>query len=164
MNRAGSRTPPVCPGVLQVEQTPAERTFPLAERVRGRGPGPPGSANRPAQGDTLGCGPMSEARAKESTLVSKPPSDRFAVDLTLYLLARFGLVAAVAAVLVLVNVPAMVAVIIGMVVGFPVGLLVFRRLSARVTAGLAVRGERRAAEREKLRAQLRGEINADGER
>lgn len=84
-------------------------------------------------------------------------TDRFAADLTLYLLARFGLVALVAAILVLVNVPALVAVIIAMVIGLPLGLLLFRGLAARVTAGLAVRGERRRAEREKLRAELRGE-------
>lgn len=80
-----------------------------------------------------------------------------AVNLALYLLARFALVAVIAVVLVLFKVPALVAVIIASVVGFPLGLLLFRRLNARVVAGLAVRGERRKAEREKLRAELRGE-------
>ncbi|GAB3586484.1 DUF4229 domain-containing protein [Amycolatopsis endophytica] len=82
-------------------------------------------------------------------------------DLTLYLLARFGLVVVVAVVLVLVKVPLLVAVAVGVVVGLPVGLLAFRGLNARVTAGLAVRNEHRARERAKLRAQLRGEDAAD---
>jgi hypothetical protein len=62
-------------------------------------------------------------------------------DLTLYTLGRLALVAAVTAV----------------VVGFPLGLLVFRGLNQRVTVGLAERGEQRAATRERLRAELRGE-------
>lgn len=78
-------------------------------------------------------------------------------DLTLYLLARFGLIAVVAVVLVLVKVPLLVALAVAVVVGFPVGLLALRKLNARVTAGLAVRNERRARERAKLRAELRGD-------
>lgn len=78
-------------------------------------------------------------------------------DLTFYLLARFGLIAVVAAVLVLVKVPLLVAVAVAIVVGLPVGLLSLRGLNTRVTAGLAARNERRARERAKLRAQLRGE-------
>ncbi|MGH3433582.1 MAG: DUF4229 domain-containing protein [Thermocrispum sp.] len=90
--------------------------------------------------------------------MSKPPNDRFAVDLTLYLLARFGLTAAIAAALVLlVDAPVLVAALIGLVAGFPLALLLFRGLNARVTAGLATRGDRRKAERARLRAQLRGE-------
>ncbi|GAB3009074.1 hypothetical protein GCM10027097_78510 [Amycolatopsis acidiphila] len=76
-------------------------------------------------------------------------------DLTLYLLARFGLIAVVAVVLILVKVPLLVALAVGIVVGLPIGLLAFRGLNSRVTAGLAVRNERRARERAKLRAELR---------
>ncbi|WP_158886502.1 DUF4229 domain-containing protein [Amycolatopsis anabasis] len=78
-------------------------------------------------------------------------------DVTLYVLARFGLVAVIAVVLILVKVPLLVALAVGIVAGLPIGLLAFRGLNARVTAGLAVRNEKRARERAKLRAQLRGE-------
>nr|PZM95849.1 MAG: DUF4229 domain-containing protein [Thermocrispum agreste] len=101
-------------------------------------------------------------RAKGAkSLVDQAPKDRFAVDLTLYLLARFALVAVITVLLVAFRVPVLVALIIAMVVGFPLGLLLFRSLAARVTAGLAARGERRRAEREKLRAQLRGDVEPD---
>ncbi|QFU94170.1 DUF4229 domain-containing protein [Amycolatopsis sp. YIM 10] len=80
-------------------------------------------------------------------------------DLTLYLLARFGLVAVVAALLLLVNVPLLVALAVGLVVGLPLGLLAFRGLNTRVTAQLAKRNENRARERAKLRAQLRGDLS-----
>ena len=87
--------------------------------------------------------------------MSKTP--HLARDLTLYLVARFGLIAVVAGVLVLVKVPLLVSLAIAIVVGLPIGLLAFRGLNHRVTAGLAVRNERRARERAKLRAELRGE-------
>jgi hypothetical protein len=78
-------------------------------------------------------------------------------DLTLYTLGRLGLVAAVTVVLVLFDVPLLVSVAVAIVVGFPLGLLVFRSLNQRVTAGLAARGAERQAERERLRAALRGD-------
>lgn len=82
-------------------------------------------------------------------------------DLTLYTLARLGLVAVVAAVLMLFDVPLLVSLAVAIVVGFPLGILLFRSLNRRVTAGLAERGAARAAERERLRSQLRGEDPAD---
>lgn len=100
---------------------------------------------------------------EEQTRVSDAAGDRFAADLTLYLLARFGLVAVVAALLVLANVPVPVALVIALVLALPLGLLLFRGLNARVTRGLAVRGERRKAERERLRSELRGDRTGDHE-
>jgi hypothetical protein len=82
-------------------------------------------------------------------------------DLTLYLVARFALVAVVAWVLSLVGVPLLVSLLIGLVVGLPLGLLLFRKLNARVTAGLAKRNESRARARAALRAQLRGDVPAN---
>jgi hypothetical protein len=78
-------------------------------------------------------------------------------DLTLYTLGRLALVGVVTLVLVLFDVPLLVAVAIAVVVGFPLGLLVFRGLNQRVTAGLAERGAERMAVKERLRAELRGE-------
>lgn len=82
-------------------------------------------------------------------------------DLTLYLLARIGLVAVVAALLMLAKVPFLVALLVAIVIGMPLGMLIFRGLSARVTVGLAERGQRRAEERARLRAQLRGDVPED---
>lgn len=78
-------------------------------------------------------------------------------DLTLYSLARLALIGAVTVVLVLFDVPLLVAVAVAVVVGFPLGLLVFRGLNNRVTAGLAERGAERAETRERLRRELRGD-------
>jgi hypothetical protein len=82
---------------------------------------------------------------------------RLGRDLALYTLARLGLVAVVTVVLVLLDVPFLVSLAVAIVVGFPTGLLLFRGLNRRVTAGLAARGAARHAERERLRAELRGD-------
>ncbi|GAB1508318.1 DUF4229 domain-containing protein [Actinophytocola sp. KF-1] len=78
-------------------------------------------------------------------------------DLTLYTLGRLVLIAAVTALLVLFDVPLLVALAVAVVVGFPLGLLVFRGLNQRVTAALAERGKDRMDARERLRAELRGD-------
>ncbi len=78
-------------------------------------------------------------------------------DLTLYTLGRLVLIAVVTGLLVLFDVPLLVALAVAIVVGFPLGLLVFRGLNQRVTAALAERGKDRTAARERLRAELRGE-------
>ncbi len=78
-------------------------------------------------------------------------------DLTLYTLARLALIGAVTVLLVLFDVPLLVALAVAVVVGFPLGLLVFRGLNNRVTAGLAERNADRVAARERMRAELRGD-------
>jgi hypothetical protein len=42
-------------------------------------------------------------------------------------------------------------------VAFPLSMVLLRGLNQRVTAGMAERGESRRAERERLRAELRGD-------
>jgi len=44
-----------------------------------------------------------------------------------------------------------------LIIAMPLGIWLFGPLRRRATASLAVAGERRRAEREKLRARLRGE-------
>ena len=83
-------------------------------------------------------------------------------DLTLYTLGRFALIAAVTVLLVLFEVPLLVAIAVAVVVGFPLGLLVFRGLNQRVTAALAERGKERMNARERLRAELRGDRQDPG--
>ncbi len=82
-------------------------------------------------------------------------------DLALYTVARLGLVAVVTAVLMLFDVPVLVSLAIAVVLGFPLGLLLFRGLNNRVTAALAERGAEKHAARERLRAELRGEMPDD---
>jgi hypothetical protein len=83
-------------------------------------------------------------------------------DLTLYTLARLGLIGVVTVALVLFDVPLLVSLAIAIVVGFPLGLMIFRGLNNRVTAGLAARGADRTAARDRLRAELRGDDPVEG--
>ena len=85
---------------------------------------------------------------------------RLSRDIVLYTAARLGLVAGVAAVLVLFKIPLLVAVAVAVVVAFPLSLVLLRGLNQRVTAAMNERGEARRAERDRLRAQLRGEEQA----
>ena len=77
--------------------------------------------------------------------------------LVAYTLARLCLVAVVAGLLVLAGVPLVLAVLIGVVAALPLSMLLLRGLRKRMDASLAVVRERRAAQREVLRARLRGD-------
>jgi hypothetical protein len=78
-------------------------------------------------------------------------------DIALYTVARLVLVAVVTTVLTLVGVPFLVSLLVAVVVALPLSMVLLRGLNQRVTAGMAVRGEARRVERERLRSQLRGE-------
>lgn len=99
-------------------------------------------------------------RATGGTSEVKP---HLARDVALYTVARFGLVALVAALLMLAQVPVLVAVAVSVVVVMPLSLLVFGRLRRRVAIGMAERTEDRRVRREQLRAQLRGDAPAEAE-
>ncbi len=71
--------------------------------------------------------------------------------------ARAALVAVIAAVLTWVGVPLLVAILIGLVVALPLSLLLFSSLRKDLDNALAVSGARRREQKERLRAQLRGE-------
>lgn len=88
-------------------------------------------------------------------LPSVPP--HLGRDLALYVLARFALVAVVAVVLTLVNVPLLVSVAVGLVIGLPLSLVLLRGWHEKVSAGLAARGMARRAARQQLRDELRDE-------
>ncbi|WP_026425806.1 DUF4229 domain-containing protein [Actinokineospora inagensis] len=100
---------------------------------------------------------MDEAALPEAE-TERRPDGHLGRDLALYTALRVVLVAAVAWVLVLFDIPLLVAVAVGLVAGFPLGVLLFRGLNSRITAGLAARHATRNAERDRLRAQLRGEL------
>ena len=78
-------------------------------------------------------------------------------DLILYSAARFGIIAVVAVVLSLAGVPLVLGLAAGLILGLPLAMLLFRGWHNRVSAGLAVRSALRREQREKLRAELRGE-------
>ncbi|HEX7302121.1 DUF4229 domain-containing protein [Lentzea sp.] len=78
-------------------------------------------------------------------------------DVTLYVLARLGLVAVVTGALILFKVPLLPALAVGIVVALPASLFVFKGLRERVAAGLNERQAERRAQRDKLRSELRGD-------
>lgn len=80
--------------------------------------------------------------------------------LALYTLARIGLVAVITGVLVLANVPLLVALLVALIVALPLSMFVFRGLRSQLDARLAEVSRRRRAEREALRARLRGDAPA----
>lgn len=92
-----------------------------------------------------------------STGTSARPAPGLAVTVLLYVLARIGLVAVVAGVLVIAGVPLLLAVLIGLIVALPLSMVLFRGLRGRLDAALAATGARRSAERDALRARLRGD-------
>ena len=79
-----------------------------------------------------------------------------------YTLARLGIVAAVAGLLVLAGVPLLLAVLIGVIAALPLSMLLLRGLRKRLDTAIAVVRERRAAQREVLRARLRGDDSRRG--
>ena len=85
----------------------------------------------------------------------------FVGTLVAYTLARLCLVVSVTGLLLLAGVPLVLAVLIGVVAALPLSMLLLRGLRKRMDAGLAVVQERRAAQREVLRARLRGDDRAD---
>lgn len=66
--------------------------------------------------------------------------------------------AVVAVALALVGVPLLFGIAVGLIVGLPMSVLLFRERHNRVVAALGARGASRRAQRERLRAQLRGEL------
>jgi hypothetical protein len=80
--------------------------------------------------------------------------------LVLYALARLGLLALVAALLVVAGTPIVIAVLVALVVALPLSLLLFRGLRTRLEVALAETRARRGEQRAVLRAGLRGD--ADG--
>ena len=77
--------------------------------------------------------------------------------LVAYTLARLCLVAVVAGLLVLAGVPLILAILIGVVAALPLSMLLLKGLRRRMDAGVAAAQQRRAAQREVLRARLRGD-------
>lgn len=94
-------------------------------------------------------------------MTSPPPSTDgrpgLAATIALYTLARLGLLAVIAVLLLLAGVPLVIALLVALIVALPLSMVLFRGLRGRLDAALAAAGERRAREREALRAKLRGD-------
>lgn len=115
-----------------------------------------------------GTGPFADGRTRRrltggrvrSPGVSQPhpPTGSALIrDIALYTLARLAMIAALTGLLVLAGVPLLIALLLALVVALPLSLVTLRGLRARMNAGLRAAGAQRRAERERLRAQLRGE-------
>lgn len=103
---------------------------------------------------------MSEVPNRNST----EKATRGAVDVAVYVTARLLLVVVVTAIIYgvarlagIAEFPLVIAALFGLIIAMPLGIWLFTPLRRRATAALAVVGERRRAERERLRARLRGE-------
>ncbi|MGK8553860.1 DUF4229 domain-containing protein [Nocardia amamiensis] len=88
---------------------------------------------------------------------------RLARNLALYTVARLGLVVALTAVIVLaaqlvsVDIPVVVAALFALIIAMPLSLTLFKRLRTRVNEDIALVDERRRRDKAQLRARLRGE-------
>ena len=91
--------------------------------------------------------------------MTSPPS--LVGPLLAYTAARLLLVTAVAGLLVLAGVPLLLAALIGLIAALPLSAVLLRGLRKRMDAGLATARARRAAQREVLRARLRGDDRPD---
>jgi Protein of unknown function (DUF4229) len=101
--------------------------------------------------------------------VSEAPSANTAgshavVAVLLYAVARILLVVVVGGVIYaagrllgVAELPVVVVALFALIIAMPLGIWVFSPLRRRATAALEVTGERRRAERDQLRARLRGE-------
>jgi fatty acid desaturase len=86
-----------------------------------------------------------------------------AAAVALYTAARVALVAFVAALLVVTGVPFVLALLIALIVALPLSMVLFRGLRTQLDSALSTARERRAREREALRAKLRGDGSAEAE-
>ncbi len=89
---------------------------------------------------------------------------RAVVDVLLYAAARLllavalaGVVYGVARLLGVTQFPLVVAALFALIIAMPLGIWVFSPLRRRATAALAIAGDRRRRERERLQARLHGE-------
>jgi hypothetical protein len=96
------------------------------------------------------------------------PAGRAAVSVFIYAAARVALAAVLAAVIYGIGrglgvqeFPIVVALLFALVIAMPLGFWLFGPLRRRATAGIDAATERRRADREQLRARLRGEVTPD---
>lgn len=81
----------------------------------------------------------------------------YATARLLLVVALTGVIYAAARLLGVTEFPIVVAALFALIIGMPLGIWVFGPLRRRATDALAIAGERRRGERERLQARLRGE-------
>ncbi|WP_280234172.1 DUF4229 domain-containing protein [Nocardia cyriacigeorgica] len=92
---------------------------------------------------------------------------RLARNLGLYTVARLGLVAVITAVIMLaaklidVQIPLVVAALFALIIAMPLSLVLFKGLRTKVNEDIAVVDERRRQDKAQLRARLRGDEPGD---
>ncbi|UAK33439.1 DUF4229 domain-containing protein [Nocardia asteroides] len=92
---------------------------------------------------------------------------RLARNLALYTVARLGLVVVLTAVIMLaarlvsVDIPVVVAALFALIIAMPLSLTLFKRLRAKVNEDIALVDERRRRDKAELRARLRGDEPRD---
>ncbi len=86
-----------------------------------------------------------------------PSAPSLVGPLLAYTAARLAIVAVVAGLLVAAGVPLLLATLIGLIVALPLSMLLLRGLRARLDLAVAEVRQRRSAQREVLRARLRGD-------
>ena len=105
---------------------------------------------------TDGTAPV--APAPERTAPGTAPgTPGVAAVLALYGLARLGLVALIAGLLLLAGTPLVISLLVALIVALPLSMLLFRGRRARLDTALAIARARRAEQRDALRAGLRGD-------
>ncbi|NEW25631.1 DUF4229 domain-containing protein [Nocardia cyriacigeorgica] len=88
-------------------------------------------------------------------------------NLALYTVARLGLVALITAVIVVaaklidVQIPLVVAALFALIIAMPLSLILFKGLRTKVNEDIAVVDERRRQDKAQLRARLRGDEPGD---
>lgn len=86
-----------------------------------------------------------------------------AATVVLYALARLGLLALIAGLLLVAGTPLVIALLVALIVALPLSMFVFRGLRTRLDTALAASRARRGEERTALRARLRGEESEESE-
>jgi Protein of unknown function (DUF4229) len=101
---------------------------------------------------------MSTSSGPEPGPAAPHPAERGVLGvLLLYGLARLGLIALVAGLLLLAGTPLLIATLVALIVALPLSMLVFRGLRSRLDEALAAARARRSAQRAALLAGLRGD-------
>jgi hypothetical protein len=108
--------------------------------------------------DTPSPAPESpEAREPEAPPAASGSRGGLALAVVAYVGARVVLVAVLTGVLVLVGLPLLLALIVALIVALPLSLIVFRSLRTRLNREIEAATAIRRAQRDRLRAELRGD-------
>jgi Flp pilus assembly protein TadB len=98
-----------------------------------------------------------ETREPEALAAASGSRSGLALAVTAYVGARVVLVAIITGVLVLAGLPLLLALLVALVVSLPLSLIVFRPLRTRLNREIEAATATRRAQRDRFRAELRGD-------